>query len=64
MTMTESSAEEDEHKDYNYNYRGVGGGYTTRPRDWRRRRRCQRLDDGNGGLAMTMECLFSLLLRG
>ena len=51
--MTEASEEEYDQEDYNNDNEGVGGGYTTRPRDWRQWHRQQRIDDGPVVFTMT-----------
>ena len=60
-TMTEASAEEYNPEDFNNDNEGVGGGYTTCPRDRRQWRRRHWLNDGPDELAMTTERLFYLL---
>ena len=62
-TTMDASAEEDEHKDFNNDSGGVSRGYTTHPRDRRRQRRRQRLDDGPNGVATKTDCQFSLIFR-
>ena len=52
---TEASKEEDEYEGYNNKNGYVGGGYTMRLRDQRRRQRRQQIYDGSGGLETATE---------
>ena len=65
MTTMEALAEEDEHKDSNNDNRGVGRGYTTRPRDRRQLRSvdfpCYCVDNSNTVLSLYRRCLVLIL---